>query len=178
VNQTQKKGLIMNNSRVAKTTIALCSLSLVLLVVGIVFNISSAEETTATAWQPLSELVSADELAQIVADNTAPSGDRREIARTAVGLVQDDLLVIDFKTRELCGIGGCSIVAYRASTGEQVLSTYAVQTGPDQPIVELVERAGAEFPCLLISSLVDATTRELTRDALCYRDSEWQTEAP
>jgi hypothetical protein len=168
----------MNNSKVAKATIALCSLSLVLLVVGIVFNISSAEETTATAWQPLSELVSADELTQIIADNTAPSGDRREIARTAVGLIQDDLLVIDFKTRQLCGIGGCSIVAYRASTGEQILSTYAVQTGPDQPIVELVERAGAEFPCLLISSLVDATAQRLTRDALCYRDGEWQTEAP
>jgi hypothetical protein len=168
----------MNNSKVAKITIALCSLSLVLLVIGIVFNISSAEETTATAWQPLSELVSADELTQIIADNTAPSADRREIAQTAVGLIQNDLLVIDFKTRQLCGIGGCSIVAYRASTSEQILSTYALRTRADEPIVELVNRAGTDLPCLLISASLGTTAQGLTRDALCYRDGEWHTEAP
>jgi hypothetical protein len=168
----------MNNPKVAKITIALCSLSLVLLATGIVFNVSRAEGTTAEAWQPLSELVSAAELAQIIADNTAPSADRRAISHTAVGLLEGDLLVIDFKTPQLCGVGGCSIVGYRASTGEQILSTYAVQTGAGKPIVELVERAGTELPCLLIAPSVGATAQGLTRDALCYRDGEWQTEAP
>jgi hypothetical protein len=168
----------MNNSKAAKTTIALCSLSLVLLVVGIVFNVSRAEGTPEEAWQPLSELVSAAEMTQIIADNTAPSANRRAIADTAVALLKDDLLVIDFKTPQLCGRGGCSIVGYMASTGEQILSTYAVQTGVNQPIVELVDRAGAEFPCLLIAPSVGATAQGLTRDALCYRNGEWQTEAP
>jgi hypothetical protein len=168
----------MNNPKAAKLTIALCSLSVVLFVIGIVFNVSRAEGTTAQAWQPLSELVSADELTQIIADNTASSADRRAISHTAVGLLEDDLLVIDFKTPQLCGRGGCSIVGYRASTGEQILSTYALQTGAGQPIVELVNRAGAEFPCLLIAPSLGATAQGLTRDALCYRDGEWQTEAP
>lgn len=168
----------MNNPKVAKATIVLCSLSLVLLVVGIVFNVSSAEGTAAEAWQPLAELVSPAELTQIIADNTAPSADRRAISRTAVGLLEGDLLVIDFKTSQLCGRGGCSIVGYRASTGEQILSTYALQTSADQPIVELVNRAGAELPCLLIAPSLGMAAQGLTRDALCYRDGEWQTEAP
>jgi hypothetical protein len=168
----------MNNPKVAKATIVLCSLSLVLLVVGIVFNVSSAEGTAAEAWQPLSELVSPAELTQIIADNTAPSADRRAISRTAVGLLEGDLLVIDFKTSQLCGRGGCSIVGYRASTSEQILSTYVLQTSADQPIVELVNRTDAELPCLLIAPSLGRAAQGLTRDALCYRDGEWQTEVP
>jgi hypothetical protein len=168
----------MNSPKVAKITIALCSLSVILFVIGIVFNVSRAEGTTAEAWRPLSELVSADQLTQIIADNTAPSADRRAISHTAVGLLEDDLLVIDFKSPQLCGRGGCSIVGYRASTGEQILSTYALQPGAAQPIVELVNRTGAELPCLLIAPSLGATAQGLTRDALCYRDGEWQTEAP
>jgi hypothetical protein len=167
----------MKSPTVARTTIVLSSLSLLLAIVALFISDGSKAEGT-EQWHPLSELVSPQQLTQIIADNTAPSADRLEIANTAVGLLEDDLLVIDFKSPQLCGRGGCSIVGYRASTGEQVLSTYALQTGADQPIVELVDRAGAEFPCLLIAPSLGATAQGLTRDALCYRDGEWLSEAP
>ncbi|MEM9002720.1 MAG: hypothetical protein AAGE59_04235 [Cyanobacteria bacterium P01_F01_bin.86] len=126
-------------------------------------------------WLLLSNLVGVTKLVDILQENTAPNTDVDEIAHSAVGMVEGDLLVIDFNTPALCGRGGCAIAAYQVSTGEQLLFTYATQPA-GEPIVELTERSGAELPCLLIAPPINTTAQGLTRDTLCYQDGEWVTE--
>ncbi|KPQ32869.1 MAG: hypothetical protein HLUCCA11_20385 [Phormidesmis priestleyi Ana] len=162
---------------VAKTTIVFSFISILLVVLGLFISRGSRAEGSAQAeWQPLSKLVSSQQLMQIIADNTAPGANRAEIASAAVGLQKGDLLVVDFETATLCGIGGCAIAAYRVSTGEQLLFTYALQPA-GQPIVELAQPSGAELPCLLIADSGDTLTQPaLTRSTLCYRNGAWMTE--
>ena len=165
----------MKLSTVTRTTIVLSSLSL-LLAIGGLFISSGSKAESAEQWQPLSELVSPQQLTQIIAENTAPSANRAEIASAAVGLQKGDLLVIDFATSALCGVGGCAIAGYRASSGEQILLTYARQPSANQQIVEFVDRPGSELPCLLIAPPINTPARGLTRDTLCYRNGAWVTE--
>jgi len=165
----------MKPSTIAKAAIAISSLSLLLAFAGLFISNDSKAEST-KQWQPLSEIVSTQQLTQIVADNTTPSANRADIARAAIGISKGDLLVVDFETDALCGRGGCAIVGYRISTGEQILFTYAPQPA-GEPIVELVERSGAELPCLIIAPPINRPAQGLTTDTLCYRSGEWVTEA-
>lgn len=159
---------------VAKTAISLSCLSLLIAAAGLFISSGSKAEST-EQWLPLSELVSSQQLTRIVADNTAPSANRAEISKVAIGLSKGDLLVVDFETAALCGRGGCAITAYKLSTGEQILFTYARQAA-GEPIVELVER-DADLPCLLIAPPINQPAQGLTKDTLCYRDGGWVTEA-
>lgn len=165
----------MKLSTVTRTTIVLSSLSL-LLAIGGLFISSGSKAESAEQWQPLSELVSSQQLTQIIADNTAPSANRAEIASAAVGLQKGDLLIVDFETSALCGVGGCAIAGYRASTSEQILLTYVRQASASQPIVEFIERPGVALPCLLIAPPINVPARGLTQDTLCYRNGAWVTE--
>ena len=165
----------MKLSTATRTTIVLSSLSLLLAVTGL-FISSGSKAESAEQWQPLSELVNPQQLIQIVEENTAPSANRAEIASSAVGLQKGDLLVVDFETSALCGVGGCAIAGYKVSTGEQILFTYARQSSASQPIIEFVESSGSELPCLLIAPPINTPARGLTRDTLCYRDGKWAAE--
>ena len=148
------------------------SIALLLALVSTGFSPIQASNDAEDAWQTLSELVDQDELTAIVADNTAPSANRADIAENAVGLQKGDILVVDFASAGLCGRGGCAIAAYRISTGEQLLFTYA-QRG-NGGLVELIEREGVELPCLVVSPSIDRASSD--RDVLCYRAGEWVTE--
>jgi hypothetical protein len=164
----------------AKLAIVLCSVSLMMIPIGLVVssNESKAERSDGERpWILLSNLVGVEKLVDIIEENTAPRADIDEIASSAVGIIEGDLLVVDFNTSSLCGRGGCAIAAYRVSTGEQLLFTYVLQPS-DQPIVELAQRSGSELPCLVIAPSINAPAQDLTRDTLCYRDGAWQTEAP
>lgn len=165
----------MKSLTVARTAIVISSISIILVIAGVFISSGSRAESS-EQWQPLSELVSPQRLTQIIADNTAPSANRAEIASSAVGLQEGDLLIVDFDTATLCGIGGCAIAGYRVSTGEQILFTYARQLDTNQPIVKLVESPTSELPCLLIAPPINTTASGLTRDTLCYRDGEWTVE--
>lgn len=168
----------MKRIQVPKAVIVLSCLSMVIVTTSILFNIilpGRVSGAQSDNWQTLSALVEPQKLLQIVTDNTAPSANRQEIAQSAVGIIEGDLLVIDFNSSALCGRGGCAIAAYRVSTGEQLLFTYATQPA-GEPIVELTERSGVELPCLLIAPLINTPAQGLTRDTICYRDGEWATE--
>jgi len=162
----------------AKLTIVLCAISLVLFTIGLTIGSESRAERAngERPWILLSNLVGVEELVDIVKENTAPSADVDEIASSAVGIIEGDLLVVDFNSSALCGEGGCAISAYRVSTGEQLLFTYAMQSA-GQPIAEFTKRAGADLPCLLIAPPINTPAQGLTRDTLCYRNGEWITEA-
>ena len=159
---------------VARTAIALSSLSLLIAFAGLFISSGSKAEST-EHWHPLSEIVSTQQLTQIVADNTAPGANRAEIARSAIGLSRGDLLIVDFETSSLCGRGGCAVAGYRISTGEQILFTYALQPA-SASIIEFVDR-DAELPCLRIAPPINKPAQGLTKDTLCYRDAAWITEA-
>ena len=168
----------MKHIQVPKAVIVLSCLSMVIVTTSILFNIVLPKQVSGAQnddWQPLSTLLEPEKLLQIVTDNTAPSADRRAISQSAVGAIEGDLLVVDFNSSSLCGRGGCAIAAYRVSTGEQLLFTYATQPA-GEPIVELTERSGVELPCLLIAPPINTPTQGTTRDTLCYRDDEWVTE--
>lgn len=168
----------MKYIQVPKAVIVLSCLSMVVVIASLILNIvlpgqvSGAESDD---WQPLSALVEPDKLLQIVTDSTAPRADRQAIARSAIGMIDGDLLVVGFNTSALCGRGGCAIAAYKISTSEQLLFTYALRPS-EQPIVELTERSGVDLPCLLIAPPINTPAQELTRDTLCYRGGEWVTE--
>ena len=165
----------MKSSTVARTAIVLSSISILLVIAGLFIGSGSRAESS-EQWQSLSELVSPQQLTQIIADNTAPSANRPGIASSAVGFKEGDLLVIDFKTSTLCGVGGCAIAAYGISTGERLLFTYVSQPS-GQPIVELTQRPGVELPCLLVSpSSAVISEQRTTRETLCYQDGEWTAE--
>ena len=168
----------MKHTQVPKAVIFLSCLSMVIVTASILLNIVLPGQVSGAQsddWQPLSTLVEPEKLLQIVTDNTAPSADRQAISRAAVGIIEGDLLVVDFNSPTLCGRGGCAIAAYRVSTGEQLLFTYATQPA-GEPIVELTDRSGVELPCLLIAPPVNAPAQGITRDTLCYQDGEWATE--
>lgn len=167
----------MKHLKAEKLTIVLCSISIVMLTIGLTIGSESKAERSdgKRPWILLSNLVGAEKLVDIIKQNTAPRTDVDEIAQSAVGAVEGDLLVVDFNTSALCGRGGCAIAAYRVSTGEQLLFTYVLQPS-GQPIVELTERSGVELPCLLIAPSINSPAQGLTRDTLCYRDDEWVTE--
>lgn len=168
----------MKHIQVPKAVIVLSCLSMVIVTTSLLLNIvlpGRVSGAQSDDWQPLSALVEPDKLLQIVTDNTAPSADSREISQSAIGMIAGDLLVVDFNSSALCGRGGCGISAYKVSTGEQLLFTYATQPAR-QPIVELTERSGVELPCLLIAPPINTPAQGLTRDTLCYRDGEWVTE--
>ena len=163
---------------VAKLAIVICSTSMILfagsLIVG---SASSGEkfEENKRPWLLLSNLVGVTKLVDILQENTAPNTAIDEIAHSAVGIIEGDLLVVDFNSSALCGRGGCAIAVYRVSTGEQLLFTYATQPA-GEPIVELTERSGVELPCLLIAPPINTPAQGIVRDTLCYRDGEWVME--
>lgn len=126
-------------------------------------------------WQPLAELVTPEQLAEIVAESTAPSADREAIATSAIGYQQNDLLLVDFNTPALCGFGGCALAGYRPSTGERILTVYVERTNVNEPIVEVVDKADFELPCLLVPpSQEESIFQEVERDTLCYQDGSWE----
>lgn len=168
----------MKFSTVAKATMMLSSLSLLLVVFGLLMNSGSKAEKfdQERPWLLLSNLVGVTKLVDILQENTAPNTDVDEIAHSAVGMVEGDLLVIDFNTPTLCGKGGCAIAAYRVSTGERLLFIYASQPS-GQPIVKLTQRSGVELPCLLVSPSSAVISEQRTkRETLCYRNDEWTVE--
>ena len=168
----------MKYIQVPKAVIALSCLSMVVVTSSLLLSIALPGQVSGAEsddWQPLSTLVEQDTLLQIVTDNTAPSADRAEIAKSAIGLSKGDLLVVDFETAALCGRGGCAVAAYRLSTNEQILFTYARQPA-GEPIVELVTR-DADLPCLRIAPPINRQAQGLTKDTLCYRGGTWVTEA-
>lgn len=145
------------------------------LVIGFVSYRAIAMADTNQMWQPLAELVTPEELSEIVAESTGPSADREAIASSTIGYKQGDLLLVDFNTPNLCGAGGCALAGYQLSTGERVLAVYVARTSPDEPIVEVVEREGFELPCLLVPPDPNDENifAETSRDTLCYQDESW-----
>ena len=161
-----------------KATIAISCLSIVLFLVllSVGFSPIRASGTEkADSWQPLSELTDREQLSAIIADNTAPSADRTEIMQNATALQKGDILVIDFASASLCGRGGCAIAAYRVSTGEQLLFTYTARRS-GSGLVELIEREGADLPCIVLSPFINSAARESITEVMCYRSGEWFTE--
>ena len=147
------------------------------LVIGFLSYRAIAMNEPSQSWQPLSALVTPAQLTEIVADSTAPGADRDGIAASAIGYQQNDLLLVDFNTPDLCGIGGCALAGYRPSTGEQVLSVYVERTSPDEPIVEVVDQEGLELPCMLVPpSQEDSIFQETEKDTLCYQDGSWSSQ--
>ena len=122
-------------------------------------------------WQPLAELVSDTMLTEIVEENTAPSADRAAIAASAIGVEKNDLLVIDFQSSSLCGVGGCAVAAYRISTGDRILSTYANRASPTGPLVEIVEKGDESLPCISVLGREGDN-----QETFCYRGTEWITD--
>lgn len=151
--------------------------SVLSVVIGFVSYRAIAMNESGQLWQPLSALVTPAQLTEIVADSTAPGADREAIAASAIGYQQNDLLLIDFNTPDLCGIGGCALAGYRPSTGEQVLSVYVERTSPDEPIAEVVDQEGFELPCMLVPpSQEDSIFQETEKDTLCYQDGSWSVQ--
>ncbi|CAN5752242.1 hypothetical protein BH23CYA1_BH23CYA1_24200 [soil metagenome] len=144
------------------------------LIAGFVSYRAIATNEPGQLWQPLSALVTPAQLTEIVAESTAPGADREAIADSAVGYQQNDLLLVDFNTPDLCGIGGCALAGYRPSTGEPVLAVYVERTSPDEPIVGVLDKADFELPCLLVPpSQEDSIFQETEKDTLCYQDGSW-----
>lgn len=142
------------------------------LAIGIVSYRAIANPTEQN-WQPLSDLVPPEKLAEIVAENTAPSANREAIAASAIGYEQSGLLLVDFNTTSLCGVGGCALAGYQLSTGERILSTYTHTSG--EPIVEVVERDGFELPCLFVHTTPRSLSQQ-EKDVLCYEGDHWEVE--
>lgn len=145
------------------------------LAVGVVSYRAIAITASGQAWRPLSEIVAPEKLAEIVAESTAPSADRNAIAQSALGYEQNDLLLVDFNTPTLCGIGGCALAGYQTSTGERILAVYVERTSADEPLVEVIEQPGFELPCLLVPPAPDENSifQETDKDTLCYQDGAW-----
>lgn len=145
------------------------------LIAGFVSYRAIAMSEPAQPWQPLSALVTPERLTYIVAESTAPSANREEIAASAIGYQQGDLLLVDFNTPTLCGVGGCALAGYQPSTGERVLALYVKHTSADKPLVEVVDKAGFELPCLLVPPEPEDNSifEETDKDALCYQNGAW-----
>lgn len=152
--------------------IAIAGLS---LAVGVVSYRAIAVTASGQTWRPLSEIVTTEKLAEIVAESTAPSADRSAIAQSALGYEQNDLLLVDFNTPTLCGIGGCALAGYQTSTGERVLAVYVERTNTDEPLVEVIDQPGSDLPCLLVPPASDDNSifQETDEDMLCYREGGW-----
>lgn len=162
------------NKRNLLTSVAIAITGLS-LAVGIVSYRAIAVTASGQAWRPLSEIVTPEKLAEIVAESTAPSADRSAITQSALGYEQNDLLLVDFNTPTLCGIGGCALAGYQTSTGERVLAVYVERTSADEPLVEVIEQPEFELPCLLVPPAPDENSifQETDRDTLCYQDGAW-----
>jgi hypothetical protein len=152
----------------------LVAFSAIGLIIGFVSYRAIANPTEQN-WQPLSELVSPAKLTEIVAESTAPSADREMIAASAIGYQQNDLLLVDFNTPTLCGVGGCALAGYQTSTGQRILAVYVQRTSTDEPIVEAIEQAGFALPCLLVPPVPDENSifQTMDKDTLCYKDGSW-----
>lgn len=137
---------------------------------GAIVSLSKAEASL--KWMPLSEIISRQQLVNIVAENTAPSADRDEIAGSAIGYKQDDLLVVDFQSTTLCGVGGCAVAAYQVSTGDRILFTYANRASSSSEIAKIIESEDANTPCLQLSF-----RGERQPETLCYTGREWNAKA-
>lgn len=157
----------------------LISLTVVTVAIGFATGFTSyraiAMSEPAQPWQPLSALVTPERLTDIVAESTAPSANRKEIAASAMGYKQGDLLLVDFNTPTLCGVGGCALAGYQPSTGERILALYVKRTSADKPLVEVVDKAGFELPCLLVPPEPEDNSifEETDKDTLCYQDGGW-----
>lgn len=164
--------MILRNKSLTYIAIAVAGLS---LVAGFISYRAIAMNETTQPWQPLSELVTAAKLTEIVTESTAPSADREAIAASAVGYEQGDLLLVDFNTPTLCGIGGCALAGYQTSTGKRVLAVYVQRTSPDEPIVEVIDQPGFSLPCLLVPPDPEDENifEETDKDTLCYQNGSW-----
>lgn len=162
----------MKGKLLTSVAIAVAGLS---LIVGFISYRAIAMTNADQEWQPLAELVTSEKLSEIVAESTAPSANRAEIASSAIGYEQSDLLLVDFDTPTLCGIGGCALAGYRTSTGERILAVYVQRSSPDEPIVEVVEKEGFDLPCLLVPTDPNDEDffAETDEDTLCYKNGAW-----
>ena len=161
----------MKGKLLASIAIAVAGLS---LIVGFV-SYRAIAMTNNQTWQPLVELVTSEKLSEIVAESTAPSADREAIAQLALGYKQNDLLLVDFNTPTLCGVGGCALAGYQISTGARVLAVYMERTNADEPLVEVIDQPGSDLPCLLVPTVPDDNSifQETDEDMLCYQEGAW-----
>lgn len=145
------------------------------LIAGFVSYRAIAMSEPAQPWRPLSALVTPERLTDIVAESTAPSANRKEIAASARGYKQGDLLLVDFNTPTLCGVGGCALAGYQPSTRKRILALYVKRTSADKPLVEVVDKAGFELPCLLVPPEPEDNSifEETDKDTLCYQNGAW-----
>lgn len=153
-----------------KTSIFLAMLAMCMVALGVIVGLPKAEASS--EWQPLSNLVSRTELTNIIAENTAPNADRDAIAGSAIGYKQGDLLVVDFQSTTLCGVGGCAVAAYQVSTGDRILFTYANRANSSSEIAEIIESEDANTPCLQLSF-----RGQRQPETLCYTGREWNAKA-
>ena len=139
------------------------------------FSRAIAQSENEQPWQPLSELINPEKLSAMVAENTSPSTDRRIIENSALGYQQGNLLLVDFNTPGMCGIGGCALAGYRSSTEERILAIYVQRIAPNEPIVEIVDQPGFELPCLLVppDPNDENILAETDKDTLCYWNGTW-----
>jgi hypothetical protein len=144
--------------------------AMTLVVIGTFTTLSLA--TPDALWQPLMSVT--DNSRQIIIDNTAPSADHDRLEQSALSIELNGLMLVDFNSPTMCGVGGCALLAYRTDTQEQILATYIRQGRDDEALVEMVVNEAFDLPCLLIPADNTSAVIENDKDMLCYDGGKWE----
>jgi hypothetical protein len=144
--------------------------AMTLVVIGTFATLGLA--TPDTRWQPLMSMT--DNSREIIIANTAPSADHDRLEQSAISIERNGLMLVDFNSSTMCGVGGCALLAYRTDTQEQILATYIQQGREDNAIVEMVTNEVFNLPCLLVPSDDVSSVIENDKDMVCYDGAEWK----
>jgi hypothetical protein len=147
-------------------------LGLFLLLSVLLGTMGCSAKAAGVPWRKATDIVSKPLVAQVIAQNTAATGQEAQILADTTQAWQiqgkdGKLLLFHFNTPNLCGTLGCLYVGVwerEAGSPVQVLSSYLKPNlPPDQPLFEVTQHQGeAALPCLQVQQAESARLRQNT----------------
>ena len=148
----------------------------VVILIGSLLSLSACQANAKDVqWQPASKYFERSLLEQIVTENSSLTSSEEVINKLQAYQLakQPHLTLVDFNNTELCGRLGCLYVIYLETEGKisKVFSRYLHSDLPKNvALIELSDRTLKDFPCIVISQVIDGNLTKLT---FCYNGSKY-----
>lgn len=158
-----------------KNALRFLSLGLILIGLG-----SCRQATESTKWQAASQYFEDSQiLTSIITENTSLS--LSELGETTqVRPINEELVIVDFNSPQLCGQLGCAYALYEKVSDRQWRRVFADYLNPALPsgipLVEVKEeKTNEKLPCLIVNQVAQHQDQgSLQQVTLCFADGRYQ----
>ncbi len=149
------------------------------IAIATVFTLAAANAASARElpWESATEHFSTEEINAIVRENSSASGTQIDDLASAMQVyeIENDLYLVNFNSRLLCGRGGCLYAMYHEDDRQldRVFYNYLTATPRGVPLLEIDDREQNDLPCLTFNQL-DPSLSQLNAITLCFDGEQYQ----